>query len=370
MRDLLACHCCDNTFERGQLSEFHEQYLCHDCMENQTVLCDCCYTRIWSDDNYGDSDTPLCQSCYDRYYTTCESCGRAVPFDDANFLYDDEERPLCGGCFDREEKKSKPIHDYYYKPVPVFFGTGPRFFGVELEVDDGGENVANARTILSAGNSDGVERIYIKRDGSLTDGLEVVSHPASLDYHLNDFPWPDILETAISLGYHSHQSDSCGFHIHVSREAFGDTFLEQDSCIARVLFFVEKHWEELLKFSRRTPRQLERWAARYGYRDQPKDILDHAKKGYHGGRYTCINLENSATVEFRIFRGSLKLNTFLATLQMVNRICDLAISMTDDEIKGLSWTSFVAGCTQPDLVQYLKERRLYVNDPISGEVEV
>ena len=31
---------------------------------------------------------------------------------------------------------------------------------------------------------------------------------------------------------------------------------------------------------------------------------------------------------------------------------------------------FVTGCTQPELVQYLKERRLYVNEPVCGEEEV
>ena len=126
----------------------------------------------------------------------------------------------------------------------------------------------------------------------------------------------------------------------------------------------------MLKFSRRTPRQLERWAARYGYKDQPCDILDHAKKGGHAGRYSCINLENSATVEFRIFRGTLKLNTLIATLQMVNRICDVALFLSDEEVKAMSWTTFVAGCQEPELVQYLKERRLYINEPVDMDEEV
>ena len=42
----------------------------------------------------------------------------------------------------------------------------------------------------------------------------------------------------------------------------------------------------------------------------------------------------------------------------------------DEEVKAMSWTTFVTGCTQPELVQYLKERRLYVNEPVCGEEEV
>ena len=100
------------------------------------------------------------------------------------------------------------------------------------------------------------------------------------------------------------------------------------------------------------------------------DILDHAKNGASRGRYTCVNLQNSETIEFRIFRGTLKYNTLIATLQLVDRICDAACTMSDEEMKALSWTSFVADCTEPELVQYLKERRIYVNEPIAGEEDL
>ena len=125
-----------------------------------------------------------------------------------------------------------------------------------------------------------------------------------------------------------------------------------------------------MKFSRRTQRQLERWAARYGFKEQPMEILDHAKKGYHGGRYTCVNLQNRDTIEFRMFRGTLKYNTLIATLQLVDRICNVALFLSDEQLKEMSWTTFVSGCEQSELVQYLKERRLYVNEPVEGEVEI
>lgn len=86
--------------------------------------------------------------------------------------------------------------------------------------------------------------------------------------------------------------------------------------------------------------------------------------------YTSVNLTNKNTIEFRIFRGTLKYNTLIATLQLLDRICDVALFMSDEELKAMSWTTFVSGCTQPELVQYLKERRLYVNEPIESEAEV
>ena len=84
----------------------------------------------------------------------------------------------------------------------------------------------------------------------------------SLSYHRTEMPWEALLREAVRMGYLSHQSGTCGLHIHVSREAFGDTYAHKEAAIARVLYFFEKHWEELLKFIRRTQRQLDRCAAR------------------------------------------------------------------------------------------------------------
>jgi hypothetical protein len=240
--------------------------------------------------------------------------------------------------------------------------------GVELEIDNGGEYDENARELLKVANSDG-QRMYIKHDGSLSEGMELVSHPMSLDYHKNNMNWQDIFNKALEMDYRSHQTSTCGLHIHVSREAFGETEEEQDECIARILYIFEKHWEELLKFSRRTRAQLNRWAARYGYRENPGEILDYAK-GDNSTRYACVNLNNHATIEFRIFRGTLKWNTLIAALQMVNRICDAALYSSDEEVQELSWTDLMSRIDEPELIQYLKERRLYINDAVSGEEEV
>ena len=55
----------------------------------------------------------------------------------------------------------------------------------------------------------------------------------------------------------------------------------------------------------------------------------------------------------------------------INDICAVAICLNDDELKQMSWSTFVAGCVQyPELVLYLKERRIFVNEPVTAEAEV
>lgn len=358
------CAHCSQDFATEQLISFQDELLCPDCLAEQTTVCSCCGERIYKADNSGTDAIPLCEDCYDNHYERCAHCGALIHRRDTYYRGDD---PYCYDCY--HTLPAQGINDYYFKPEPIFYGTGKRYFGVELEVDEGGESDGNAERVLDIANS-GRELIYCKHDGSLNDGFEIVTHPMTLDFHKNKMPWAEIMEEAKKMGYLSHQADTCGLHVHVNRTTFGNTESEQEAAIARVLYFFEKFWEELLKFSRRTQRQLDHWAARYGYKEKPKDILDHAKGHNSAGRYTAVNLTNRDTVEFRMFRGTLKYNTLIATLELLDNICEMAVYLTDKDVQGLSWTSFVVGCTQPELVQYLKERRLYVNDAVASEEDV
>lgn len=360
------CSCCGKEISQQECRELDGQILCQACWEKNTVICDVCGRYTHRQETLRDGIIDICRQCYERDYTTCARCGSLVNLNDVH-CHDAEI--LCHACWSASHNGSG-VNDYCYKPAPIFYGGPGRYLGVELEVDDGGERDDNADYIADVANRWDKFRLYCKHDGSLEDGFELVSHPMTLQYHMETMPWRKVLEKAQSLGYLSHRTDTCGLHIHVDRRSFGETVQEQDACIARVLYFFEKNWEELLQFSRRSRIQLERWAARYGYKEQPREILDHAKKGYTGRRYTCVNLQNEDTIEFRIFRGTLKYNTFIATLQLVDRVCEVALHLSDEEMRQMTWSVFSAGCTAPELVQYLKERRLYVNEPVESEVEV
>ena len=91
------------------------------------------------------------------------------------------------------------------------------------------------------------------------------------------------------------------------------------------------------------------------------------------GRYVAVNLSNYRTIEFRMFRGTLRYETFIATLQLVDEICRLAIRLSDYEMEQLSWSEFVGLIDprlKPELISYLKSRRLYVNEPETAEEEM
>ena len=354
--------CCGETRPIEERTMVEGEHICRDCVTHHTVVCDHCGELVFTEHSERDGYRILCETCHDRYYNRCSRCNRIIRQGDT--YYDDDDNAYCESCFDRIEA-DRVINDYYYHPEPIFHGEGPRWFGWELEIDGSGERQDYARQILDVANAEATN-LYIKHDGSLDEGMELVTHPMSLDYHLNTMPWENVLNKAIALGYNSHRTSTCGLHVHISRDAFGQTELEQELAIARLRYFVEKFWPELLRFSRRTERQMNRWASRYGMKLSPKEVMDSAKDS-RMGRYTAVNLTNRETIEIRLFRGTLKLNTLRATLQLVNLICNVALTVSDEMLQSMSWHDFLNWVTEPDLIQYLKERNLYKNEPVSYE---
>ena len=361
---VLVCNECGRNLGGETVMEFENDIFCEECFLRLTVVCSCCERRIWRDDAEGDSFTPLCRHCYDYEYTNCERCGCLLENNSAYYYEDDSDYPYCQECYERI--MAEPIKSYGYKPEPIFYGSGKIFYGIELELDCGGEDSSNAQKLLDYVNQDD-DYIYAKHDGSLSNGFELVTHPMTLDYHLNEVDYLGLFERAVAMGYRSHQSSTCGLHIHVNRSAFGETTEEQEEVIARIVFFVENHWNELLKASRRSECSIERWASRYGIAENTQNTYKKAKER-HLGRYVAVNLENYNTIEFRLFRGTLRYPTFVATLQLVDEICHACTYLNDKELEGLSWSSFVLGIyDKPELVEYLKLKRLYVNELSSIE---
>ena len=91
MRDYHGCSICGRKFPEDALTLFAGDYFCEHCLDEETIVCADCGTRLWNDSNAGSDDHPLCQRCYDSSYTTCERCGRLLLYDDACYLNNGDE---------------------------------------------------------------------------------------------------------------------------------------------------------------------------------------------------------------------------------------------------------------------------------------
>lgn len=361
-----------------------------------TTVCAKCGRRVLKIYTVTDSETAVCLDCFRKYYYRCSKCGKIkrsdlydkgdyhIRLDNDYLIYYDiqtrKNRFICRSC----QKKDEPINHSEYTPDLNFYNNGidMRYFGTELEVDIDEEknnicelfenNKGHAYNVLSIANSNQKkQRIYIKSDGSLENGFEIVSHPMSLSYHMNNMPWQEIMSYLVSEGYLSGDTSTCGLHIHVNRTSMGSTVLEEGEAIARLLYFTSKFQNELTVFSRRTTDKLNRWAKFFSLRDSPQSFLRVAKCG-DTEKYSAVNLENKDTIEFRFYRGTLNYNTFIAALQLTDELCEIAVRKSDDEIMNISWNGFINNINhekKSELIMYLKKRGLYrENNPQIKEV--
>ena len=337
----------------------NEMQVCPDCLSDcfQCGHCGRYYTRRheWATDN----GFTICTHC-ESHYEICSCCSEILHRDNVYF-YNNE--PYCNPCYeDRvEEERRYYIEDYGYKPDPVFLGetTDNLYLGVELEVDSG--KTYDASKEISQKFTD----VYLKHDGSLETGFEIVSHPATLQYHKYDLGWEYIMHICQDYMMRSHDTTTCGLHCHVSRDFFGTEQDEQDLHIAKLILLINKFWDtHIVPFSRRSMGQLDRWAAKpiinLEETDTEEQIIDKVKDTKYNGRYQGINLTNYYTVEFRIFRGTLNLNTFIATLQFVDCICRFAKSMKLSDIYTVNWSDLFSRKEDeyPELINYLKSKNL------------
>ena len=190
------------------------------------------------------------------------------------------------------------------------------FLGVELEIEFPWEE--NRSEFCEAVDD---ERVYFKRDGSLADsGVEVVSHPATYWYHVKKFPWPRILRLAREARGTSHDNGRCGLHIHISRRPLEE---KHPLALDKLIVLIERIWPLVKRLSRRSDSNLKKWALNYGLTYIDRGRLDDIKNG-EVGRYFALNLCPSSTVELRVFRGTLRYESFKAALQFADAIVQIA----------------------------------------------
>ena len=332
------------------------------------VRCSCCDDLYDSEDSrfydyfYEPDGACVCQSCYENSYFTCADCGGVYSNDEANEGSDGDY--YCSECINHHRSGT---HDYYYKPSPRFHDhTGdyrPRipYMGVELEIDDGMDTLDTCNDLDEIGDSE--DLFYLKHDGSLSSsGIEIVTHPCDLEYHLESFPWEEICETARSHSYKSHDAGTCGLHVHVSRDGLGDDKNEQELTVAKIVILFDKYWDELGNFSRRNYNQLNHWAKKpdakiWSYDDEETAKEKARESGCHD-RYVAVNLCNRNTVEFRLFRGTLKPSTIKATLQFLMNVIEFAKSHALIDVQEAKWSDFAKYREYPELTAYLTDRGL------------
>lgn len=280
------------------------------------------------------------------------------------------------------------IHNYSYKPEPEIGYKNSResrehlTFGVELECEprnDGGNVRMDAYELSDRIDEIPGSRTYCKSDGSLSNGVEIVSHPGTLAHHMYVMHWRQIQRTCEKAGFRSHDAANSGLHVHVGRAQLGSTGAERDDVTRKVQVLFALYAAELTRFSRRRRSCLEQWAPIDSLSVTPDDIR-HVRSGAqlarwatasvpayrsnHNDRYTAVNVTNTNTVEIRIFRGTLKRDTLIAAIQLVSNVFEYAMAHDWADIPASTWADVAAYKPYKELVNYMIARNLLAAEDV------
>ncbi len=339
-RFLVYCEDCGEIVLKEKAIEIDGEYFCSCCFLTCDT-CGCLVPRRYSHTVEDSSDYIYCNHCYEEHTYRCDDCGRRFRYSDSVIEVDCNH--YCDECYEHHKPIVQSYHTFKSSDDIKFYGDEKRsqtpFLGIELETDT--DHSIDRTAVINRFKDKFGDFLHYEEDGSLSsNGWENISQPASLSYHLGMMDkykeWFEILKEE---DIRSHDINSCGYHIHIDQEYFGD---KEDSSVAKMLYLFEKFHSELLSFSRRTESQADDWARSRKYMSSSKGwikktIKDSKSHQDHGMRYFAVNLTNDETIEIRLWRGTLNSETFEATLKFTARIAELCKNTSVVELANFSF---------------------------------
>jgi hypothetical protein len=313
------CTSCHYYVKKENCKNFKDMIFCKKCYERNILICPSCEKlECKGDMRLGIDGLIYCFACWDDRYAYCAICGHIGYLD--NLIWDDDRNSyMCSDCNNRENGRSKMIHDYSFKPKASFKkmkyenkeeeNKDSIFMGVELEVQH--TNVADKATLFDKflKRERVAKKFYFKRDGSVDNGFEIVTHPFTLKYAHSKLKFNKILTWLQKNKFTSFESGKCGLHIHLDKNFF------EELDIAKMRLFFLKNKSFIEKFSNRNGIGMNYCNFET---TSVKNILNNEVPN---GRYWALNLNSSEeTVEMRIFRGTLDYERFISILQFADAI--------------------------------------------------
>lgn len=354
------------TFDRNTVVDLLEHIPVY------TAECIRCEGLFRSDSDIGDMSRTwdadfVCNSCCEAHYCYSEYYDAFLPVCDVVDALDAEGNQVtvsdADANFDWDDDLEERVHRLYHlmhrtirryhSSKDHFVARGDdwtaahndRYIGVELEVEmrrnwTGSDREKVATAIHAAvNNSEYGKKLFFENDGSLNDGFEMITQPMSLPALRETFGF--LRNEELVRPIRSHATDTCGLHVHVSRRGLSNL------TIGRAVTFVHDPANEPF---------ISALARRYnnGYcRVVPKQ-LDTAH--LPESRYEAVNLTGDATLEFRLFRGSLRYEAVVAAVEFCHALLEFC-SHPIRVAEALRYDHFLAWCAAelPDDTATLRE---------------
>ncbi len=328
-----ACACCGSGSRLYAVisSRAHVADYCDRCVDEHTRICHTCTDVVHN--TYVEGETragrAICRRCAARdNWFTCESCdcfrhgddyaeyGRCVDCHADYAAHDDDDDDDGVGDYHSTRRRgfspiefpypySRRVNAYspYGRPAPK------TLFGLELEIESRSGGLSPGQIAARARHQLGSLFAGGERDGSLQHGVEIITHPATIDAHRQAWQRFDLRGSRAV----SHDTTTCGLHVHFTRASVSQL------TIAKVVQLFGDP-SSTSTWSRVFRRNLNRYAE-----SCRKPFADGSRLS--ANRYEVVNTTSNNTVEIRWARGTLQARTIVATLEIVHaaiRYCEQA----------------------------------------------
>jgi len=372
------CERCTDVVPSDDITVVNDTCYCESCFSDECFACSNCGEYHRNRDGISDDNITLCQDCADDY-SRCDSCSCLTR--DSTYCEDCDEC-FCSDCYDDHKHAHEieldehsdelinngdnAITDYHPKVNWKFEASeidnlSDPYFGVELEVEGKkmstlGNPISNLDVACRIIGTKLYGKAICSHDGSLNHGFEIVFTPHKRQA-FKKLKMHDVLKELSKIGIKSFEKATCGLHVHIEKREFFKKIYSREirsdrsgSVLFQKLFNILE--KDITRLSRRKTSQIEKYCK---FQNSESD------------RYSAVNLSNSATVEVRIWRGTLEPTRFKANILFTLAIVDFFKSISKvaiirgDEQKLLSefkyWLS--SKDEYQSLTTYLKSKRLF-----------
>jgi hypothetical protein len=294
----------------------------HDKFGGHYYSCDDCGAIVNDGDTYSvnDGDRSVCECCKENNYSWSDYFDCYV---DDDYENENREREFDNiGEYHTSSDNLGHIPSKYDNRSPAVL------LGLELEMEissgyslDGraGELLANVSDYRTSDNTPYTYALC-EQDGSLDNGFEMVTAYTGLDVHKEQLQF--FKETF--AGAKSHNTSTCGLHIHICKADMSTLH----AC-KMVLFINDSDNQKLVyALARRDSSSFSKIHDKKADKHWLKDAMSASKnapdnklqkkyqlRNLNSDRYEALNFKNDKTIEFRLFKGSLKYQTIMACLE-------------------------------------------------------
>lgn len=329
-----------------------------DKFDADVVHCDHCNSLEYENNTSTvDGDGYYCDYCLDTHYHWLEAEGRHVSSD---YLSDYEENGsndphhVIGSYHSSKRRLGK---------VPSAFDTRKNniYLGLELEIEIGdGDKNERANYLLDhiTTYEDGKGNSYLyalcESDGSLNHGFEMVTGWTGLDVHEKQLGF--FKERFV--GAKSHNTKTCGLHVHISK---GNMSVLHGT---KIIEFINDEQNRKLVTSL-ARRDESRWCAfkdKKGNTEWKKYAVKNFKNdkerllaNLNTDRYEAVNFQNPKTIEFRLFRGTLRYQTIMACLEFAYATYFFCKSTSKANLTTGAFLDFICKVDNLQDTKYLRE---------------